>query len=182
MTREIVLEGESGGHVAKVHILPFPKLPRVVMWGTRLFQIFDEDGVYRECHWATPVPSPLQFGEMAEGKAVQVGPPVPPGSFVVGLNRVLDTPENRAAAVNRRLGAGDVPVHYGDGLVTRSFTVFSFLDRVRILFGKTVHMTIRTKLEFAPGRTMNDFTHVYVEHILPEKNHTMSAGGEEPNK
>lgn len=180
MSRPIVLETEAGEHVAKVHILPFPKLPRVVMWGLRLFQIFDEDGVYRECFWTTVVPSPEQFAEMNEGKPIQIGPPAPAGSFPVGLDVVMDVPENRAAVVNRRLETDGTPVTYVGNLTVRMEVCFDWLDRLRILFGKMVRQTIFTKLEFAPGRSKVEITYTHVDRFFPESNVMTPGGGEEP--
>lgn len=177
MSRPIVLETEAGEHVAKVHILPFPKLPRVVMWGTRLFQIFDEDGVYRECFWTAVVPSPAQFAEMNEGKPVQIGPPSPVGSFPVGLDVVMDVPENRAAVVNRRLETDGTPTTYAGHVTVRAEIRFDWLDRLRILFGKMVRQTFHTKLEFSPGRSKIEISYTHVDHFFPESN-TMSLGGE----
>lgn len=177
MSREIVLESEAGMHVAKVHILPFPKpLPRVVMWGQRLFHIFDEDGVYRECHWAATVPSPEDYKTMSEGKPARIGPPPRDGSFNVGLDEVKDTPENREVMVHRALEQEGGEVRYAGHCVVRVEIDFSLWDRIKILFGKLTRITVRTNLEFSPGRSKPDFTHVYVDPFIKPKPEVWGEG------
>lgn len=78
-------------------------------------------------------------------------------------------PSCRAKTVTDRLvGRRGIPDWAGDQIRNRTTCHFSFMDRLRILFGMTVEVSIRLNVEHAPGK-METLSDVYVDRWIPSK-------------
>lgn len=67
---------------------------------------------------------------------------------------------------------------YKDEIITSTLIKISFMDRLRVLFGKTIHISIFTKTENLPGKVKSE-SRVWVEKIMKQK---PSGGYEEKQK
>ena len=57
---------------------------------------------------------------------------------------------------------------YKDEIITSTLIKISFMDRLRVLFGKTIHISIFTKTENLPGKVESE-SRVWVEKIMKQK-------------
>lgn len=69
---------------------------------------------------------------------------------------------------------------YKDVVGVRVAIYYDWWDRLRILFGKTAHVSVRVRTQHDVGIRYVEPTIAYVDHVFPSRGGPMSLGEGEP--
>lgn len=64
---------------------------------------------------------------------------------------------------------------FKDEIISNAYIKLDWMDRIRALFGGTIHLHLRTWAENVPGKLETGEVRVYVDRIIPRKPRPMQG-------